>query len=60
MVPRQVGDESEQELTIGVAERIFLNIMVPETDPFGKSVDATVFDRDHRAHVFCTFWPVPP
>lgn len=55
VVPRQVGDESEQELTIGVAERVFLNIMVPETDPFGKAVDATVFDRDHRAHVFCTF-----
>lgn len=54
MVPRQSGSDYEHELNRATADRIFLNIFVPETDPFAQAVDATIFDREHRAHVFCT------
>jgi hypothetical protein len=67
VMPRSVGTSGEEELNQAVSDRIFLNVFVPQTDPFAKSVDASVFgqgddqgekvitDRDHRAHVFSTF-----
>lgn len=59
MAPSTTVD-GEGELNQAVADRVFLNIFAPDTDPFAKGVDATIFsnvisDRDHHAHVFCTF-----
>lgn len=46
---------AEKELNELVADRIFMNIVSPDADPFSKSVDAPLPDRDHQAHVFSTF-----
>ncbi|RIH90974.1 Tubulin like protein [Calidithermus terrae] len=57
MAPSTTVD-GEGELNQAVADRVFLNVFAPDTDPFAKGVDATIFtvgDRDHHAHVFCTF-----
>lgn len=64
LMPRSIGRTGEQELSQATADRIFLEVFVPETDSFGDAVNAAVFgqgdddakaDRDHRAHVFSTF-----
>lgn len=65
-MPRQAVAGSLNELKQALADRIFLNIFAPQTDPFAHAVDATVYDavtdtdktvmdRQRRAHVFCTF-----
>ena len=46
---------AEKELTELVADRIFMNIVNPEADPFSRAIDAPMPDRDHQAHVFSTF-----
>ncbi|GAA0516317.1 tubulin-like doman-containing protein [Deinococcus depolymerans] len=56
VMPTRVGSDGEQELNRAVADRVFLNVFSPDTDPFAKGVDATIYaDRDHHAHVFNTF-----
>ena len=54
-LPRSPQVPDVEALNTALAERIFLNVFVPETDPFAAEVDAPVFDRDNRAHVFCSF-----
>lgn len=51
----RASDAGERELQTMVADRIFLNIFAPATDPYQYVVDAGVFDRNNQAHVFCTF-----
>jgi len=46
---------AEKELTELVADRIFMNVVNPEADPFSRAIDAPMPDRDHQAHVFSTF-----
>lgn len=46
---------AENELNELVADRIFMNIVIPDADPFSSAVDAPLPDRDHQAHVFSTF-----
>lgn len=53
--PSAPTKQAETELNELVADRIFMNIVNPEADPFSKSVDAPMPDRDHQAHVFSTF-----
>lgn len=55
VVPSAPTGPAEQQLSSLVADRIFMNIVNPTTDPFSKSVDAPMPDRDHQAHVFCSF-----
>lgn len=55
VAPDATTKEAEAQLNELVADRIFVNIVNPATDPFSKSVDAPMPDRDHQAHVFCTF-----
>lgn len=53
--PSAPTKQAERELNELVADRIFMNIVSPDADPFSKAVDAPLPDRDHQAHVFCTF-----
>lgn len=53
-MPRMVGQEGESGLNRALADRIFLNIFVPQTDPFADAINAPITDREHRAHVFCS------
>ncbi len=53
--PRKLGADGEQDLNRSVAERIFLNVMVPVTDPYARSVDESIIPRDGRAHHFSSF-----
>lgn len=60
VMPKTVGRTGEEELNHAIADRMFLEVFVPEADSFGDAVNASVFgegkaDRDHRAHVFSTF-----
>lgn len=54
-VPKGALLEDMEELHRAIADKIFINVFVPETQPDAKWVDATIFDRDKRAHVFCSF-----
>lgn len=65
LMPKEDGREGEGRVNQAVADRLFLNIFAPLTNTAGEAVNATPFgsgdkssdfsDRDHRAHVFCTF-----
>lgn len=55
VMPSKASDAGHVELETMVADRIFLNIFAPATDPYQSAVDATVFDRNNQAHAFCTF-----
>lgn len=55
VAPSSPTKEGERELNELVADRIFMNIVSPKADPFSRSVDAPMPDRDHQAHVFSTF-----
>lgn len=62
VMPRGTDSSSEKQLNKACADRIFVDVFVPETESFADAVNATVFgvgesisDRDHRAHVFSTF-----
>lgn len=55
VMPSSPTETAEQQLNGLVADRIFMNIVNPTTDPFNKSVNAPMPDRDHQAHVFCSF-----
>lgn len=50
-----VGNEYTEALSRALADRIFLNIFAPETDPFAHLVNTAPFDRENRAHAFCAF-----
>ncbi len=54
-MPEATGAEAEERLILAMADRVFLNSSVPDVDPFGNLVDATIVDRYGHAHVFCTF-----
>jgi hypothetical protein len=54
-MPEATGAEAEERLIMAMADRVFLNSSVPDVDPFGNLVDATIVDRKGHAHVFCTF-----
>ncbi|MPY67690.1 hypothetical protein F8S09_13830 [Deinococcus sp. SDU3-2] len=53
--PSAPSKTAEAELNELVADRIFINIISPESDPYSTAVDAPQPDRDHQAHVFSTF-----
>jgi hypothetical protein len=53
--PRDTGGQAQRALETAIKDRIFLNIFVPQTDPFAASINAAVEDRDGHAHCFCTF-----
>lgn len=55
VMPRRTSRESMDELAAAIADRIFLNTFVPETDPFGGVVNVPFTDREGHAHVFSTF-----
>lgn len=54
-MPRSSGTTGEVGLNRALADRIFLDVFVPQTDPFAEAINAPVIDREHRAHVFCSF-----
>jgi hypothetical protein len=51
----KASEAGEDELRSIITDRIFLNIFAPATDPYHNSVNASVYDRNNHAHVFCTF-----
>lgn len=53
--PRQVGKAGEEELNRAIADRLFLNIFVPAADPASFAINTAPFDRNNRAHAFCSF-----
>ena len=55
IAPSSPTKRGETELNELVADRIFMNIVSAEADPFSRAVDAPMPDRDHQAHVFSTF-----
>lgn len=65
LMPKEDGASGEGNVNQAVADRLFLSIFAPQTNTAGEAVNATPFaggdntsdfsDRDHRAHVFCTF-----
>lgn len=55
IAPSSPTKRGETELNELVADRIFMNVVSPEADPFSRAVDAPMPDRDHHAHVFSTF-----
>ena len=55
LMPNKSSPDGEREVIGMTADRIFLNIFTPETDPYSNSVDASKFDLENQAHVFCTF-----
>lgn len=65
LMPKEDSSVGESNVNQAVADRLFLSIFAPQTNTAGEAVNATPFaggdntsdfsDRDHRAHVFCTF-----
>ncbi|GGN47269.1 tubulin-like doman-containing protein [Deinococcus daejeonensis] len=55
VMPNTPTKSGEIELNELIADRIYMNIVSPEADPFSQSIDAPRPDRDHQAHVFSTF-----
>lgn len=55
VMPSRASGAGEDELRVMITDRIFLNIFAPATDPYHNSVNASVYDRNNHAHVFCTF-----
>ncbi len=66
LMPKTLGDEAEAQVNQALADRLFLHVFVPQTNTASRAIDAVPFgassdgettfaDRDHRAHVFCTF-----
>ena len=55
LMPGKSSSDGEREVIGMASDRIFLNIFTPETDPYSNSVDASKFDLENQAHVFCTF-----
>lgn len=55
VMPDKATTSGEKEIISMVADRVFLNVFTPSTDPFGNGVDAGTFDVENQAHVFCTF-----
>lgn len=54
-MPRAAMKEHVQQLNRAIADRAFLYVFAPETCPQADLVNATIFDRDNRSHVFCSF-----
>lgn len=55
VAPSAPTKSAARALTELVADRVFMNIVSPDADPFSVSVNAPLPDRDHQAHVFNTF-----
>ncbi|WP_034336409.1 tubulin-like doman-containing protein [Deinococcus misasensis] len=55
VMPNKATTAGEAEIINMVADRIFLNVFTPSTDPYSNSVDSGTFDLENQAHVFCTF-----
>ncbi|GGS27991.1 tubulin-like doman-containing protein [Deinococcus knuensis] len=55
VAPSSPTKTGETELNELIADRIYMNVVSPEADPFSLAVDAPMPDRDHQAHVFSTF-----
>src|SRR5690625_1457286 len=64
-MPHEDGPDGEDRVNQAASDRVFLNIFDAETNTAGAAVNASPYgqtdsaadftDRDHRAHVFCTF-----
>lgn len=55
VMPNKATTSGEVEIINMVADRIFLNVFTPSTDPYSNAVDVGTFDLENQAHVFCTF-----
>lgn len=66
LMPKGDASNAEEAANQAAADRLFLNIFAPGANTANRAVDATPFgsgtekpedfsDRDHRAHVFCSF-----
>jgi hypothetical protein len=55
VTPSNSSSDAIRKMHSSVADRIFLNVFVPQVDSFSKLVDAGISDRNGHAHVFCTF-----
>lgn len=68
LMPKRLGLTGEEQVNQAVADRLFMHVFSVSTNTAGAAVNAVPFgtqiasgrandfvDRDHRAHVFCTF-----
>jgi hypothetical protein len=66
LMPKELGPQGEDQVNQAVADRLFLHVFSVQTNTAGQAINAVPFgtevggaqsyaDRDHRAHVFCTF-----
>lgn len=57
VAPNAPTSEAITELTVMVADRVYADLICPESDPFPRLLATRMQERDeqHQAHVFCTF-----